>query len=81
MRRGPDGGKHRCPEARSAGEFYRALGGRAPARKPACPPDVLPVVTGEGPVAGSALADAADFLMFTGGTATEKSSRKKPLDA
>jgi succinate-semialdehyde dehydrogenase / glutarate-semialdehyde dehydrogenase len=49
---------------------FTALWAVALLREAGLPPDVLPVVTGEGPIAGSALADAADFLMFTGGTAT-----------
>jgi succinate-semialdehyde dehydrogenase / glutarate-semialdehyde dehydrogenase len=34
------------------------------------PPEVLPVVTGEGPALGPALIAKADFVMFTGSTAT-----------
>ena len=49
---------------------FTALWAVALLREAGLPPEVLPVVTGEGPVAGSALADAADFLMFTGGTTT-----------
>ena len=51
---------------------FTALWAVALLREAGLPADVLPVVTGEGPVAGSALADAADFVMFTGGTATGK---------
>src|SRR4051794_28157144 len=49
---------------------FTALWAVALLREAGLPPDVLPVVTGEGPVAGSALAGAADFVMFTGGTTT-----------
>jgi succinate-semialdehyde dehydrogenase / glutarate-semialdehyde dehydrogenase len=34
------------------------------------PPEVLPVITGEGPALGPALLRHADFVMFTGSTAT-----------
>ncbi|MFN0172151.1 MAG: succinic semialdehyde dehydrogenase [Bryobacteraceae bacterium] len=36
------------------------------------PPDVLPVITGEGAVLGPALCERADYLMFTGSTRTGK---------
>ncbi len=36
------------------------------------PPDVLPVITGEGAVLGPALGERADYLMFTGSTRTGK---------
>jgi succinate-semialdehyde dehydrogenase / glutarate-semialdehyde dehydrogenase len=42
-------------------------------REAGLPPDVLPVVTGEGAVIGPALAERVDFLMFTGSTSTGKS--------
>jgi len=39
-------------------------------RQSGLPPDVLAVVTGEGPLLGPALGERADYLMFTGSTAT-----------
>ena len=39
-------------------------------REAGLPPDVLPVVTGEGPVIGPALVDRVDYVMFTGSVRT-----------
>ncbi len=41
-------------------------------REAGLPPDVLPVVTGEGPVIGPALAGRVDYVMFTGSVRTGK---------
>jgi succinate-semialdehyde dehydrogenase / glutarate-semialdehyde dehydrogenase len=42
-------------------------------REAGLPPDVFPLVTGDGSVIGPALAERVDFLMFTGSTSTGKS--------
>ncbi len=39
-------------------------------RQAGLPPDVLGIVTGEGPLLGPALGELADYLMFTGSTRT-----------
>jgi acyl-CoA reductase-like NAD-dependent aldehyde dehydrogenase len=39
-------------------------------REAGLPPDVLPVVTGEGPAQGQALVDRVDYVMFTGSSRT-----------
>jgi succinate-semialdehyde dehydrogenase/glutarate-semialdehyde dehydrogenase len=39
-------------------------------REAGLPEDVLPVITGEGPVLGPALADRVDYVMFTGSVRT-----------
>ena len=39
-------------------------------REAGLPPDVLPVVTGEGPVIGPALVERVDYVMFTGSVRT-----------
>jgi acyl-CoA reductase-like NAD-dependent aldehyde dehydrogenase len=49
---------------------FTALWAAALLREAGLPADVLHVVTGEGPVLGPALVDAADFVMFTGSTRT-----------
>jgi acyl-CoA reductase-like NAD-dependent aldehyde dehydrogenase len=49
---------------------FTALWAVALLREAGLPPEVLQVVTGEGPVAGAALAARADYVMFTGSTAT-----------
>ncbi len=47
---------------------FTALWAIALLREAGLPPDVLQVVTGEGPVIGAALAKRVDYLMFTGST-------------
>jgi succinate-semialdehyde dehydrogenase / glutarate-semialdehyde dehydrogenase len=49
---------------------FTALWGVALLREAGVPADLLPIVTGEGPELGSALLDAADYMMFTGSTGT-----------
>jgi succinate-semialdehyde dehydrogenase / glutarate-semialdehyde dehydrogenase len=49
-------------------------------REAGLPADVLPVVTGEGPAIGPALAARADFLMFTGSTRTGKLIARQAAD-
>ncbi|CAN5751724.1 succinic semialdehyde dehydrogenase [soil metagenome] len=44
------------------------------------PPDVLPVVTGEGPALGPALMESVDFIMFTGSTATGRVIARQAAD-
>jgi acyl-CoA reductase-like NAD-dependent aldehyde dehydrogenase len=44
------------------------------------PPDVLQVVSGEGPVVGPALGERADYLMFTGSTRTGKLIARQAAD-
>jgi succinate-semialdehyde dehydrogenase/glutarate-semialdehyde dehydrogenase len=39
-------------------------------REAGLPPDVLPVITGEGPAQGQALVDRVDYVMFTGSSRT-----------
>jgi succinate-semialdehyde dehydrogenase/glutarate-semialdehyde dehydrogenase len=56
---------------------YTALWAVNLLREAGLPPDVFPVVTGEGAVIGPALAERVDFLMFTGSTATGKSIAKQ----
>ena len=49
---------------------FTALWGASLLRDAGVPADLVPVVTGEGPELGSALLDAADYMMFTGSTET-----------
>ncbi len=44
------------------------------------PPDLLPVVTGEGPVLGPTLIEQADFVMFTGGTTTGRTIARQAAE-
>lgn len=44
------------------------------------PRDVLPVVTGEGPVVGPPLLDAVDFVMFTGSTRTGRAVARQAAE-
>ncbi len=49
---------------------FTALWGVALLREAGLPADVFQVVTGEGPVAGSAIAEYVDYVMFTGSSRT-----------
>ena len=49
-------------------------------REAGLPPDVCLVVTGEGPVVGPALAERADYVMFTGSTGTGKLVARQASD-
>jgi succinate-semialdehyde dehydrogenase / glutarate-semialdehyde dehydrogenase len=49
-------------------------------REAGLPPDVLPVITGDGPAVGPPLAQRVDFLMFTGSTATGKLIARQAAD-
>jgi succinate-semialdehyde dehydrogenase/glutarate-semialdehyde dehydrogenase len=46
-------------------------------RRAGLPQDVFQVVTGDGPTAGGALVDAADFVMFTGSTETGRAVARR----
>jgi len=49
-------------------------------REAGLPPDVLAVVTGEGPVLGPALVERVDYLMFTGSTRTGRLVARQAAD-
>jgi succinate-semialdehyde dehydrogenase/glutarate-semialdehyde dehydrogenase len=49
-------------------------------RQAGLPPDVMPVVTGDGAVIGPSLVDRADFIMFTGSTRTGRIVARQAAD-
>ena len=59
---------------------FTALWGLDVLREAGLPPDVFPVVTGEGPPVGPWLAERVDFLMFTGSTRTGKIIARQAAD-
>jgi succinate-semialdehyde dehydrogenase/glutarate-semialdehyde dehydrogenase len=59
---------------------FTALWAVALLRDAGLPPDVLQVVTGDGPVLGPALVDLVDFMMFTGSTRTGRTVARQAAD-